>query len=70
MNDSVRRLAYQATKAQKLVLQVPPAMPESMIKRFPELKAWSDELQEVARKNERVIRDYVTQATASSQSSP
>lgn len=68
MNASVQRLAYQPVKAHKLVLQKIPPIPDSMVKRFPELKAWNEAVAEAHSQNERLIRDYITQATA--QSSP
>lgn len=64
MSDSAKRLAVQPGPARTLVLEEPPRMPESMLRRFPELRQWDDECNRVSKVNSDKIRKFIEASMA------
>lgn len=59
MSDSAKRLAVQPGTTRTLVLKEWPRMPESMLRRFPELRQWDEECNQVTKENARKVREYL-----------
>lgn len=63
-SDSAKRLAVQPGTARTLVLEDPPRMPESMLRRFPELRLWDEQCNAVAKKNAETLRKFIAASLA------
>lgn len=64
MSDSAKRLAVQPGTSRTLVLEDLPRIPESMIRRFPELREYDEAIQRVGKKNANAIREFIAASLA------
>lgn len=64
MSDSAKRLAVQPGPARTLVLEPWPRMPESMIRKFPELRVWDEECFRVSQVNADKVRKFIEASMA------
>lgn len=63
-NKNFIRTASGEKRLQELHLQPPPELPASIMRSFPEMRAWNDQVQEAHRRNEQEIRRAMAEMIA------